>query len=516
MRFDTHLFISYGHVDNIETPDEAGWVTRFEKYLNSYLSAELGEQARIWRDEQLAGNGVFSNEIIDQLLRTAAVASVVSARYVDSGWCRREVETFCKAVEESGGLSVKNRMRVFQILLKPLKDEDRRKLPPALQQATGYPFYRELEGGRCERLDPSFGSPETYKARVARLAAEIAELIGLLRSTPGDATEGGDAPVVYLAECGRDRVEDRERLWAELRAHGCAVVPEQPSLFSDIESEYIAEASQLLARCDLAVHVVGQYPGKTPDGARRIPVVQLQNQLAAEQSALRGLPRLSWVPEQSGADEWSFRTDVQRLSELQLGADLITGGIEEFKSAVRAAVSKIRAAAAAAPTADEPTSGAGGRRVSVICLEHDIVDESVGPLVRFLDEQGIQWELPVFSGAASEVRAANEDIAHRCDAAILFCGAGEGPWIQSQTDAFTKVQAARRGRVPPLAFYLASPVTPDKQKLRWRKHAIDGFAGFAAPALEALLAALQPPAAPAAGAGHVTAALVEGHGVAHG
>jgi hypothetical protein len=498
MTFDTHLFISYGHVDDIPTPDEAGWVTRFQQYLKSYLSAELGEAARIWRDERLAGNGVFSQEILDQLARTAAVASVVSARYLESEWCRREAETFCRAADQSGGVVVDNRLRVFQALLKPLKDEDRKKLPAPLNLATGYRFYREVEGGRYERLDPSFGSAEGYKTLVARMAADIAELIRLLDGVPHESKGPENTPLIYLAECGHDRAEDRDRLWAELRAHGCSVVPEQPSLLSDVESEYVEEVSNLLERCQLSVHIVGEYAGKTPDGPRRLPVVQLQNDLAALQSAARGLPRVIWVPERTRADSWTFPDDLQRVSSLQAGADLIKGDLEEFKSAVRSAVARVRAAAAAVD--DDAAARTGARSVYVICVEQDLA-EAVGPLVRFLDEKGIQWDLPVFTGAASAVREANEAIAHRCDAAILFCGAGEGAWMQSQMDAFTKIQAARRDRRgPPLVPYLAAPITPDKQKLRLRKNAIDGFVGLSDAAMVQLLRVVTGEATPGASA----------------
>ena len=106
MKFDTHIFISYGHADNIPTPEEEGWVTRFHKFLNSYLSTELGEIARIWRDEKLTGNDIFSEEILKRVQSTAAAVAVVSTRYTGSEWCMKEAEAFCKAAEQTGGLAV--------------------------------------------------------------------------------------------------------------------------------------------------------------------------------------------------------------------------------------------------------------------------------------------------------------------------------------------------------------------------------------------------------------------------
>lgn len=490
MTFDSHIFISYGHVDNLPTPAEDGWVTRFEKFLEAYLSAEIGEAARIWRDEQLAGNEVFPEEILKQLGRTAAVLTIVSARYIESGWCRREAEAFGRAAALSGGLVVDNRMRLFQIMLKPLKEEDRRKLPPPLDQALGYEFYREVEGGRYERLDPSFGSSEAYKRRIAQLAADVGDLIAIMRKTgPSRAAPERRCPVVYLAECGHDRIELRDRIRAELTAHGYMVVPEQPSSLSDVEAEYAGEVSRLLNESHLAVHIIGAYPGKTPDGPRRTPVVELQNQLAAEQSAARGLPRLIWIPEETTASGWTFPGELQRSAEMQRGADVVTGDIEELKSAIRTALARL----------EEPSSNRGAaadtrrRTVYLICVEQDVAG-AVGPLAQFLDRQGLNCEFPVFTGAAGEVRSANEAVAARCDAAVIFCGAGEGAWIHAQQEALTRAQAGRRDHpMRGVYYYLAGPATADKQKLTWRGNAINALAGFSESAIEPLLRALADP-----------------------
>ena len=102
-KFERHLFISYAHVDNKKTPDDdRGWITRFQEYLECYLSTNIGTEARIWRDERLRGADIFANEIIKQFPETAALLSVLSPRYLESDWCIREVDEFCRAAEETG------------------------------------------------------------------------------------------------------------------------------------------------------------------------------------------------------------------------------------------------------------------------------------------------------------------------------------------------------------------------------------------------------------------------------
>ena len=41
-------------------------VGRFHEYLESYLSTNIGQDAKIWRDERLRENHVFANEIVKQ------------------------------------------------------------------------------------------------------------------------------------------------------------------------------------------------------------------------------------------------------------------------------------------------------------------------------------------------------------------------------------------------------------------------------------------------------------------
>ena len=65
MNFAQNLFISYAHIDDQPlTPGEKGWITRFHASLKAILSMRMGREAKIWRDEKLQGNDVFSNEIV--------------------------------------------------------------------------------------------------------------------------------------------------------------------------------------------------------------------------------------------------------------------------------------------------------------------------------------------------------------------------------------------------------------------------------------------------------------------
>src|SRR5664279_5478769 len=147
MHFEKHVFISYAHTSNEDNAEPEGWVTRFHEQLSDYLSTNLPESARIWRDDRLQGNDIFATEIFRQFPQTAVLVSVLSERYLGSKWCCDEVTAFCRAAEQTGGLIVDGKTRVIQVMLKPIPKEQREKIASGLSEALGYKFFQEADGG---------------------------------------------------------------------------------------------------------------------------------------------------------------------------------------------------------------------------------------------------------------------------------------------------------------------------------------------------------------------------------
>ena len=141
----------------------------------------------------------------------------------------------------------------------------------------------------------------------------------------------------------------------------------------------------------------------------------------------------------------------------------------------------------APPPAAPPEPPQGGPTLYVVCVEDDF--DALGPLADCLNGAGITLELPIFSGSASAVREANEALALRCHAALLFFGAGDGAWMAQQRSELQRVQALRRERTPMTVFtYLGGPVTPDKRATMLTRppHLIAGLEGFSPASLEPL------------------------------
>lgn len=504
MEFRKHLFISYAHLDNEPlTEQEAGWVTRFHASLAALLGMRLGRKAEIWRDSRLQGNDAFSDEIVRQFGETALLVSVVSPRYVQSDWCTREAREFCETAEAKGGVMVDHKPRVFKVIKTPVDSEDA--LPAVMKQQLGYPFFILDEGQVPVELDPAYGVDfvPQYNLKLAKLAFEMAQLIRRLESAgvsekgaasgDGRPVAGPDAsqqPVVYLAETSYDRRQHREALEAELRLHGYEVLPDRQ--MSRDEQPYVEAVGQMLARCQLSIHLVGANYGAVPDGPSEQSVVALQSALAIERARLGALQRVLWLPDGTTSDsplQQAFIESMHRDAELQFGADLVAGDFEALKGVVHGTLRRMQEARAsqAAPARDTP----GQALIHLICDERDRT--ATIPLRRFLKGRGLEVQIPVFEGSASTVQQANQDVLTRCEAVILFYGAGDEAWKRTAETDIRKTKAHRERPLDVVYTYLADPPTPDKRDLieLEEPNILRGFGGFDEDTMEPFLRALK-------------------------
>ena len=494
--FDKHLFISYAHIDNQPlTPEQKGWISRFHATLEALLSMRLGRAAHIWRDDKLQGNDVFAEEIVDQFTHTAVLVSVLTPRYLNSEWCTREVREFCKSAERSGGVVVDNKARVFKVLKAPVDTQE--SLPPVVKDVLGYEFFT-VESGAPLELDPAYGEKfaQDYNRKVGILAWDVAQLLKKLE-TNGNGSNGGDPhgtaeATIYLAECSYDRKESREILAGDLRRHGYTVLPDQ-QLPRD-EADYRAEVGRLLARCQLAVHLVGASYGAVPDGPGEESVVVHQNQLAVKQSKSGRLPRVIWLPEGTRSDQVAQQAFIEALhndAETQFGADLITGDLETLKSSIHAALKKLEKPESRRPV-DAAAGGPHGKSIYLICNEKD--RKATVPVRKFLRDHAFEVVLPTFAGDAAAVREAHQQLMTTCDAVMLFYGAGDEAWKRTVDNDLKKMPGYRGGK-PLLGSYtyLADPMTTDKEDLidMGEPNVINGFDDFSAANMAAFVGALE-------------------------
>jgi hypothetical protein len=502
MNFEQNLFISYAHIDDAPlNAGQKGWISRFHTSLDAMLSMRLGRDAKIWRDEKLQGNDVFSDEIVARFRRCALLMSVVTPRYVDSEWCTREAREFCQSAEETGGLTVGNKSRVFKVIKTPPDTQET--LPAHMKDLLGFEFYTDKDGALLE-LDPDFGPEysQLYLRKVGRLAQDIAQLLKALQADDR-ASAGGDGkalndsqppgkPAVYLAECGYDRKPQRELLEGELKRLDYPVLPDKRLPVDELE--YVQAVQSLMARCALSIHLVGERYGAVPDGPTDRSASVIQNEEAVARCRAGGLNRLIWLPQGTGSEDdrqRKFIAALQEDAEAQFGADLIAGDIEELRTAVHATLKKIEQPEPkqpAGPPGDQHAPQDGTKLVYfIICDEKD--RKASIPVRKLCKQLGFECVLSGLGGDAAEVRKANHQNSANCDAVILFYGTGDEAWKRANRNELKKMAAYRGERLPPAATYLAEPRTDDKQDMidMEEEGLIDGRDGLTESALTKFL-----------------------------
>jgi hypothetical protein len=475
---DSDVFVSYAHIDDQAlTEGQKGWISTFHRALEIRLGQILGKQPRIWRDPKLQGNDYFADRLVEKLPRSAALVSVVSPRYVRSDWCLREVEEFCKASRETGGLRVADKARMFKVVKTPVPLDQH---PAELQPLLGYDFFTvEPDTGRPRELN-QLAEPDAqrkYWARLDDLAHDISELLELLepgpKARPAEGVPGtgsGAKGFIYLAETSFDLKEKRDVLRRELQGNGYAVLPDRPLPLFGPECEAMVRGQ--LARCRMSVHLVGQNYGVVPEGATA-SVVALQNELAVERSGGSGgagFSRLIWLPPGlTPADERQqrFLEHLHTDPRLQRGADLLETPLEDFKTALHQRLEpppepSPRGAMAMAPGGDD-----GPPRVYLICDQRDL--GATPPLEDYLFDQGLEVILPAFDGDEAQVRRDHEESLALCDAALVYYGAGSELWLRQKIRELQKAAAdGRSGPIIDRAIYVGPP--EGAQKRRFRTH----------------------------------------------
>jgi hypothetical protein len=234
--------------------------------------------------------------------------------------------------------------------------------------------------------------------------------------------------------------------------------------------------------------------------------VSLQNQIAAEISAERGLARLVWLPPGLVVDpaderQQQFVANLERDPATRCGAQVLSVPLQGLLTQVQDTLKKQQQAKArhAAP----PASDDAPPQVYLITDEVDI--EAVDPLRQHLMDQGFDVLERLTDDDATPQQKQDD---HRnnlvaCEGAIVYVGSAGENWTKTM---LSEVQKANGWRDPaqPLrwrAIYLGPPASAYKAKYvrKLGFESVDGRDGLATAALQALLDGARAEAAGRAG-----------------
>jgi hypothetical protein len=428
------VFISYAHDDDKSLTDDArGWITGLADRLQKLLGMQKGgSSVTVWMDHRLEPQKRVDVALADRVGRADCFVAVLSPRYLESSWCRDEIDGFVNRVGE-------NAARVFLVEMSPT---DRGLWPAGVRNLSAMQFWAQpFEQAAPMPLGwpaPDPASDRPYWRAVTELAHFVSTQLGAAGATGAPA---GAERRVWIAEPTDHVLDAWERLAGALRQQGCVVLPSSPGSYPiRSEDEYRAAVKDDVARARLCVQLLGPGPGRRPSWCST-PYTMLQAEAARAAAAL-GTPLHTW----RSPDVVLDTIPDKAYAELLIGA--AAGGFEEFQQqvlsrAVMPIESRTAAAvpAAASPTADQPLS---------VCVTADSPDRPLGQqVIDTLYELGADASLapePAPDQSPARWRQEYETMLAESHGVVIVYGATPASWVQAQVQAARKLLSrTRRG-----------------------------------------------------------------------
>jgi len=442
---------------------------------------------------------------------------------VHSDWCIRELDTFCQASDQTGGLRVGEKTRIFKVLKTPVPVNEH---PANIRSVLGYDFFTiDPDTGRTRELNKVFGgeAERAFWFKLDDLAQDLCYLLHRLEAGPAQSSLPVDtlptvlaAPLpdaVFIASCSFDLKEQQEAIRRDLSGLGVRVLPEGPLPESAAERSQLISA--MLGQCAMSIHPLGKHYGSLLEGADHSAIAQ-DNLLAQVREEQGGFSRLVWIPAGLQAEDqpqYDLIAAQRNNPRLEYGADLIEGSLEDLKTQIHELLKSHKQATAKrlpepglssvpqlltqplAQPADQtteqpapiqpvktpliptPTQTAADNdqhpddELQCIYLICDALDmDSINELADCLFDAGLEVILPVFEGDEAEVREDHEDSLCRADAVLIYYASGNDLWLKRKLRELRKCEG--QGRSAPLrakSILVAPPHSRDKQWLRTRE-----------------------------------------------
>jgi hypothetical protein len=452
--FDYDIFISYAHVDN-ETADkdEPGWVAQFRERLEVQLSKRVGRMGavKIWQDPSLEGSQLFDQTIRDGINRSALFLALTSAGYLASEYCRQELKWFCgKADAEPMGLSVGDRMRVFNLLLNNIPYEQ---WPQEFGRTSGYPFHDADK-------DDEFGYPsdpkeKNFQQQMRKLVDSVYKTLTVLKEKQPErakpvSREGGPTTeasfTVFLADTADTLRKVRSRVVNELEQEGIRVIRSTPPPY-DAASHEQAVLDEI-GKAGLSVHLLDSLPGREIEGDESKSYPQRQAELAIQHARAQFI----WVPhtlDVKSVEDETYKSFLDRLENGARGERSYNFIREAPSSITREVLEKIGQLKASAQSPSAP---------SAALVDTHFKDQLYAlDLIRFLSEKNIQ---PFINPEEDDPRKNMKILEERLkqvNKLIIIYGSVSEEWVRARLGAAVQIAITERCPLKACAIYYAHP-----------------------------------------------------------
>jgi hypothetical protein len=436
------IFVSYTHVNNQAADGPPGWVDQFVTRLKFALAQKLPRRDpfRIWIDQGLRGNEPVTAEIEKALQGAAVLVVVLSGAYLDSTWCRDELDLFRKVIAGRP----RDQWRIFVVMYERVVE-----LPQELRDRNGYRFYHEPANGPSSMpLKPNGSTEEPYEREIHRLAEDLAHELKELRQVADRLSTSrpdlAPSKPVFLAYATDELNEDRDRVANFLTRNGVGVLPE--SLDVGDEQKFREAITRDLARSGLFVQLLSRSIPKRPGFSKSF--VAIQHECAESTPRLK---RMLW--RDTGLDLTKV-TDPALLTLLR-SPHLMTESLEDFQDEVLKAVRELT-------KAEEARRHRTGESVHAKVFVHwDRPDEDLAKdVIKALKLQGkvdLIKPIPGLPTLAERLEDLRENVYH-CDGMLLIFGESHSLWAKSQIlYSHEEIRRKRKRRPPVIGIYEGPP-----------------------------------------------------------
>jgi hypothetical protein len=462
--FEFDIFVSYAHVDNLTAAGNSkGWVVQFQQHLEIQLWKRVGrtESVKIWWDPALDGNQLFDKTIQNRVQGSALFLALTSAGYLASDYCGQELRCFHqKAHGERYGLSVGDRLRIFNILLNNVPHAD---WPKEYGRSSGFPFHDA-------HRDEEFGQPvepgdKLFQQQLRSLVDSIFRTLLTIKEAQqppsgvkDPASRENDSFTIYVADTADSLRTTRKRLISDLlQQKNIRVVTNIPPPYEPGAHE--GRVTEELKKGDLSVHLLDELPGREIEGLAGLCYPQAQAELAMTHSRLPFI----WVPQKmESIDDDGYR---EFLSGIETGSreerkyDFIRGSPATIVREILEKVTELKAHAI--PLECSPAAA---------LLDTHFKDQLYAlELSRFLLERQVQPYINPEEDDPRKNLSLFEERLKQVSLLIIFFGNVAEEWVRARLAAALQIVVAEGYPLKACGVYLAPPCKPKSSFQLWQK-----------------------------------------------